>query len=420
LTLTANPIPAGIYDYQWNFGVSPVGTHQTLDLTLANPDGVYIVSLLGCAGVSANYTSMKQNLAQSYTILVTKNVDLAEKNTVTGSVGSTASDGKVKIGKKSTISSPGFAKAKKLEIDPMAIVPVQYPGAPVVTTLPTFQSNTTTPAGSDLTISTNSTIAGNYKNVTVKKNVVVTFTTGTIFKKLTLEEGAKATFNGNEVNFESIEMKNGKPVGFGNRTRLNFAGNTSVRVEKGVSVGEYGRINEGGYKITFHVEHEDFRVKGRGCNIVANVYVLNGIVHVHYDSHHNDANNPPTYMAGQFIGKEVHGHEKNTYWNGYNCNADNSVQSIISNVNPDITEIESGLQIKAFPNPSGTYFNLTTITDSKEELHVSMYNVVGLKVQEFKAMPGQIMKLGGHVVAGTYLIEVRQGNERVTVKVVKQ
>ena len=287
-------------------------------------------------------------------------------------------------------------------------------------TLPTFQPNTTTPAGSDLTVSANSTITGNYKNVTVKKNVVVTFTTGTIFKKLTLEEGANATFNSNIINFESIEMQNGKSVGFGNRTRLNFAGNASVRTEKGVKVGEYGRINEGGYKVTFYVEHEDFLVRGKGCNIVANVYTLNGIVHVHYDTHHNDAGNPATYMTGQYIGKEVHGHEKNTYWNGYDCNADNSIPTIVPTQNPAITEIVSGLQVKVFPNPTDNYFNLAAITNSKEELHVSMYNVVGLKVQEFKAIPGQMMRLGDHVVSGTYLIEVRQGNERVTVKVAKQ
>jgi hypothetical protein len=89
-------------------------------------------------------------------------------------------------------------------------------------------------------------------------------------------------------------------------------------------------------------------------------------------------------------------------------------------VNPDITEIESGLQVKVFPNPSDAYFNLTPISNSKEIMNVTMYNMLGLKINESKAVPGQMMRLGQKIVPGSYLIEVRQGNERVTVKVIKQ
>ena len=63
--------------------------------------------------------------------------------------------------------------------------------------------------------------------------------------------------------------------------------------------------------------------------------------------------------------------------------------------------------------------DLKAVSTSTEVLNISMYNMVGLKVQQIRAMPGQMMRLGDHIVSGTYLIEVRQGDERAMVKVVK-
>ena len=417
LTLTAIPDQLGAYNYEWRRGVGGpvVGTQQTLDLTLADPDGIYIVTIPGCPGVSASFTYLKQNWIGSYTILATnKNVNLGQFNFVKGSVGSTHPTGQVKIGSQSKVFSPGFVKAQNLNIHSAAIVPIRYPGSPVVVTspLPCFQYNNTTPTGPDLTVTSNNTYAGNYRNVIVKKNVVVTFTTGTIFKKLTLEEGAKATLNQPVVNFEEIEMMNGKNVGFGNRTRLNFAGNTVVRVKDKVDVGDYCRINEGGHKVTFFVQFGKFRVRGRGTKVVANVYALNDNVEVTRGTLANQI-----YMTGRFIAKEViSDHYVN--WNGYDCRFDNSIPPRITKTNPTMEALD--LQVNVFPNPSETSFNLTTVTSSKEMMDITMYNLIGLKVQQMKAMPGQTLRLGDHVVSGTYLIEVRQGNERVTLKVVKQ
>ena len=418
LTLTAVPSAPGAYIYEWLHGATVVGTQPVLNLSLANPEGVYTLTLPGCATSSVNYSYDKQNSSQSYTIIALKDVDIHELNHVYGSVGSTGSDGKVKIGKKSTVPSPGFVKAKKLDIHPTAIVPNQYPGAPVTVTLPTMQVNTTPPSGSNLTVSVNGTypnisFPGPFKDVTVKKNVIAMFT-GTNFKKLTLEEGAMATFTSSVVNFEEIDIKKGKTVGSGNRTRLNFAGNTSVRIKKKVHVDEFCRINEGGHKVTFYMEDEEFHVKGQGTRIVANVYAPEGNIHVHFSG------SQPVFMTGQYIGKEVKGHGKNTYWNGYDCNANNSIPPIVTRTIPSAEATDSPLQVRVFPNPSDTWFNLTALSNSKEVMTVTLYNMVGMKVQQNKTMPGQSLRLGDQLVSGTYFIEVKQGNERVTVKVIKQ
>ena len=87
---------------------------------------------------------------------------------------------------------------------------------------------------------------------------------------------------------------------------------------------------------------------------------------------------------------------------------------------PSVEATESRLQVSTYPNPSETYFNLTATSKSSEAMTVTMFNMAGLRVQQTKALPGQVIRIGDHVVSGTYMVEVKQGSERVIVKVVKQ
>ena len=276
-----------------------------------------------------------------------------------------------------------------------------------------MQLNTATPPGKNISINKNGTYSGNYHDVDIKKNIVATLT-GTIFHNITIEEGANLTFTQPIINVEKFVLQNGK-AGSGNRTRLNFAGNTSVRMNNAVQVQDWCLINEGGFNVTFFMEKENFNVDGKGTRIIANVYAPNGDITVNGDDMIK------TYMTGRYIAQNVHSGKKNVIWSSYDCDGDEDFNRLplpITNTIPDMDATD--LQVKVFPNPTNSYFNLSAISASKEELHVNMYNVVGLKVQEFKTMPGQMMRLGDHIVSGTYLIEVIQGSERVTLKVLKQ
>ena len=243
----------------------------------------------------------------------------------------------------------------------------------------------------------------------VKKNVVATLT-GTIFKKVTVEEGAKLIFTSGVVNAEAFDIKNGRSSAY---TRLNFAGNTSVRVENEVQVGDWCRINEGGHKVTFYVEDNDFKVDGKGTRVVANVYAPNGDIDVHGD------NTLTTYMTGQYIARYVKSSYKNVIWNAYDCTISNVIPSSLFIRIPTAEATESRLQVSTYPNPSDTWFNLTATSKSNEVLTITLYTTGGLQLQQLKALPRQAIRLGDNVVSGTYMVEVKQGNEKVIVKVVK-
>jgi len=78
------------------------------------------------------------------------------------------------------------------------------------------------------------------------------------------------------------------------------------------------------------------------------------------------------------------------------------------------------LLIKAYPNPSENYFNLTVEGNRSEDVVVSVYNVSGVRIHQVKGTANRYYKFGEGWIPGTYLVEVRQGNEVKTVKLVKQ
>jgi hypothetical protein len=55
-----------------------------------------------------------------------------------------------------------------------------------------------------------------------------------------------------------------------------------------------------------------------------------------------------------------------------------------------------------------------------EQVTIRITDIAGRPVQQLQAMPGQTIRFGDKMMNGTYLIEVRQGSERVVTKVVKK
>jgi hypothetical protein len=58
--------------------------------------------------------------------------------------------------------------------------------------------------------------------------------------------------------------------------------------------------------------------------------------------------------------------------------------------------------------------------NSKEDVVVTVYNVSGVKIHQVKGNANRYYKFGEAWIAGTYFVEVRQGNELKTVKLIKQ
>jgi hypothetical protein len=77
------------------------------------------------------------------------------------------------------------------------------------------------------------------------------------------------------------------------------------------------------------------------------------------------------------------------------------------------------MEVKIFPNPTVSDFKLQVITSQKEEITVRVIDNEGRLFKTFKLMPYQTIALGAELKAGSYMVEVRQGQTVKTSKVIK-
>ena len=78
-------------------------------------------------------------------------------------------------------------------------------------------------------------------------------------------------------------------------------------------------------------------------------------------------------------------------------------------------------QVKAFPNPTEDQFTILLEGGSNEKVQVVMYDAVGRLVKKIeKTDNGSPIKFGEDLKVGAYFVEVRQGVNRKTIKLVKQ
>jgi uncharacterized protein YjdB len=78
------------------------------------------------------------------------------------------------------------------------------------------------------------------------------------------------------------------------------------------------------------------------------------------------------------------------------------------------------INVSAFPNPSNHFFQLRINTSNrKEEVYIKIMDITGRQLQQFKGQADKLYRFGDGLAAGTYVVEVRQGTQRTTTKVVK-
>ncbi|MEI9942853.1 MAG: carbohydrate-binding protein [Chitinophagaceae bacterium] len=78
------------------------------------------------------------------------------------------------------------------------------------------------------------------------------------------------------------------------------------------------------------------------------------------------------------------------------------------------------LAIAVSPNPATAYFNLKVQSKNNDLLEIKVYNIQGRLVGTMRGGSNQTFRLGDNFLNGIYLIEVSQGNEKITTKVIKQ
>ena len=104
------------------------------------------------------------------------------------------------------------------------------------------------------------------------------------------------------------------------------------------------------------------------------------------------------------------------------CPQPSGITSSGSNSSSSASVLSDKLQVKIMPNPSvrGVPFILTAKGKANEEIEVRVVNIVGQEVYKTRGSINETYKFGNQFVAGTYFVQVMQGESMKTLKVVKQ
>jgi IPT/TIG domain/Secretion system C-terminal sorting domain len=96
----------------------------------------------------------------------------------------------------------------------------------------------------------------------------------------------------------------------------------------------------------------------------------------------------------------------------------------LTRVNPIYTNKfpkTSAFNVKAYPNPTEHQFTLYLENATDEKVQIVVYDALGRQVKMFEKASGNIpIRLGMDLKVGVYMVEVRQGDNRKTLKLVKQ
>lgn len=78
------------------------------------------------------------------------------------------------------------------------------------------------------------------------------------------------------------------------------------------------------------------------------------------------------------------------------------------------------LTVKAFPNPSPAQFIIMTLSTSSKPISIAVTNNAGKLVESRNGLPATgLFFLGSNYIPGIYYLEVKQGNSRETIKLIK-
>jgi hypothetical protein len=78
-----------------------------------------------------------------------------------------------------------------------------------------------------------------------------------------------------------------------------------------------------------------------------------------------------------------------------------------------------GMKVQVYPNPTTSTFNLQVITTDSKAINARILDVQGRFIKSIIVAPYQTATIGSELKAGVYMVEVKQGNEVMTVRVVK-
>ena len=358
----------------------------------------------------------------AYIIYATKEARFGENNYINGDVGVTDANGKADF-KKNDVLDPYHVYAKNITVQLPSMVNNRHYFPATGGPNPPFMSYVANPLSGNYTQSVNGVVpAGNYKELTIKGGVTAQVN-GSDYGKVKIEEGANVTFTSSNINIEELTVGKGKKNV--NTTNVYFTNCTAVKIRDKVTIEEDCRINVGGPKVNFYLgdakkDEENFSVKGDNTWVTLNILIPNGKLKIAGGSNN-------CIMTGWFIVEKLESDGKFVTWNKYSCapltsrNAEPVfTQTTPVIVQPIVTAPAETFQVKVYPNPSSTDFSLQVMSSSREAISVKLTDAKGevLKTNSV-VLKGSTIKVGGELRGGIYFVEVTQGKNRQTVKLIK-
>ncbi|MFZ9388052.1 MAG: T9SS type A sorting domain-containing protein, partial [Chitinophagaceae bacterium] len=149
-------------------------------------------------------------------------------------------------------------------------------------------------------------------------------------------------------------------------------------------------------------------------------------------------------MIGITLYRKAGGVWFSTYWNGTNTieqvlgaygntscgniyvstaqqqSSNNLTKGSLGLENVEETPGNSGFTVHAFPNPAERYFNLMVNGKSDEEVQITVFDGRGQVVYQARGAANKPYRFGENWTGGMYYVQVRQGKEVRTIKLVKQ
>jgi hypothetical protein len=91
------------------------------------------------------------------------------------------------------------------------------------------------------------------------------------------------------------------------------------------------------------------------------------------------------------------------------------------NAQMEVVPVITPFNVKVFPNPSTDQFSLYLEGGNNDKVHIVVYDAMGREVKKFEKEGGNIPVIFGRdLTGGAYFVEVRQGENHKTIKLIKQ
>lgn len=89
------------------------------------------------------------------------------------------------------------------------------------------------------------------------------------------------------------------------------------------------------------------------------------------------------------------------------------------NFTDNLQQPEDKMMLKISPNPSVNDFKLQVVSPDKEIINIRILDLSGIELRKMIVAPNGIVRFGSELKAGTYILQAKQGNHKMTGKLIR-